>query len=78
MSSPIPVKEGDIQVKVRFDYSKAAKMLNAHPQLFFPNMTPKEAYYAKKKLEILCKCKLESHQAIHPGIQQEGYVFEKI
>ncbi len=77
-SKPIPVKSEDVQIKVRVDYAEAAKMFRKNEQLFFRDMSNKQAYYAKRRLEFLCKCKLEAHPAIHPELKAEGYLFHKI
>jgi hypothetical protein len=77
--SVIPILRDDqVAIKIRMNYGEIATIINNHDKVFLRGLNTKEASYAHKRLEMLCKCKLDKHAAILSETNEEGYYFEKI
>lgn len=66
-----------VVIKIRINYSEAADIFRKHDKIFLRGLNRKEASYAHKRLEVLCKCKVEAHPAFLVESNEEGYYFEK-
>lgn len=74
----IPIRDEDrVIIKIRMNYSEVAGILNRHGKIFLRGLNRKESSYAHKRLEILCKCKLNVHPAFLAETNEEGYYFER-
>jgi len=68
----------EVVIQQRMNYVDVAKLLVKHDEVFVRDLNAKQASYAHKRLEILCKCKLEAHQAALPKTHELGYLFHKV
>lgn len=74
----IPIHDTErVIIKIRMNYSEVSEILNKHGKIFLRGLNRKEASYAHKRLEILCKCKLAAHPAFLQESGEEGYYFER-